>query len=102
MLQHLQTKESTIDNITGLYRQRGHKLIRMLVDGQLVELRQTAAAFDDKCIQLENLFAESAHTVKTVNKRMFSENKRHLRDWARRRKELEEATRMAREAAASF
>lgn len=77
-------------------------MIRMLVDSQHVELRRTAAAFDDRCIQLEGLFAESARIVKAVNKRVSHDNGRHLRDWAQRRKEIEEATKMAREAVASL
>lgn len=97
MLQHLKTKESAIDSIVDIYQQSGHQVLDMLLDRQSNELRQTASDFDGKCMRLENLFEESARHAKAIDKRMSNEDNRHLRDWARRSKELEDTIKLAKD-----
>ncbi|KAI1757148.1 hypothetical protein F4782DRAFT_548114 [Xylaria castorea] len=102
VLQHLKSKESSIDSIVGIYRQRGHRVLDMLLDRQSIELRQAASDFDGRCIRLEHLFEESARHARATDKRISNENNRHLRDCAQRSKELEETITLARDAVASI
>ncbi|KAI8949679.1 hypothetical protein F4801DRAFT_393253 [Xylaria longipes] len=102
VLQHLKSKESAIDSIVGIYQQSGRQVLDMLLDRQSIELRQAASDFDGKCIRLENLFEKSARHAKAIDKMMSNENDRHLRDWERRSKELEETIKLAKDAVSSI
>ncbi|KAI0450894.1 hypothetical protein F5B21DRAFT_528538 [Xylaria acuta] len=102
VLQHLESKESAIDSIVGIYQQSGRQVLDKLLDRQSIELRQAASDFDSKCIRLENLFDESARHAQAISGGMSDENSRYLKGWARRSKELEETIKLVRDAAASI
>ncbi|KAJ2999114.1 hypothetical protein NUW58_g106 [Xylaria curta] len=99
-LKHLQSKESVVDNITENYQRSGRKLIDMVMDRQYTELRHVSADFHRKCIQLRNLFRESAHHLRTIHREVPSKDNQYLRDWDKRSKELEEEIKVAKKALA--
>ncbi|KAI0466414.1 hypothetical protein F4859DRAFT_497347 [Xylaria cf. heliscus] len=101
VLQHLEFKESAIDSIVGNYQRSGQHVLDMILHRQSIELGQAVADFDRKCIRLGGLFEESARHTKMIGEHMSNEKSRHLRDWARRNKELEKTMKLAREALAS-
>ncbi|KAI0409683.1 hypothetical protein F4802DRAFT_157207 [Xylaria palmicola] len=102
VLQNLQSKESAVDDIAVTYQRSGKGLVNALLDRQSIELGQTVTGFDSMCEQLVNLFEESARHAKTVGKRMASEDCRHFRGWAERKKVLEEALKVTREVVESI
>ncbi|TRX96672.1 hypothetical protein FHL15_002338 [Xylaria flabelliformis] len=55
VLQHLESKESSIDSIVGIYQQRGQQILGMLLDRQSIELRQAASDFDGRCLETKGL-----------------------------------------------
>ncbi|KAI1176967.1 hypothetical protein F4777DRAFT_231167 [Nemania sp. FL0916] len=101
VVQHLQSKESAIDDIIGSYRRNGQAMINTLLDRQATEFSHVVSAFDSNCVQLGKIFQESAHHAKMIERRSFSKNNRNFKDWARRRAELEEAIEVTNEASAS-
>ncbi|KAI0555101.1 hypothetical protein F4679DRAFT_522208 [Xylaria curta] len=102
VLQHLECKESSIDSIVEIYQQKGRQILRTLLDRQSIELRHAASDFDGRCTRIEKLFEESARHARAIGKRISSGNDRHLRDCAKRSKELEETIKLARSVTASI
>ncbi|KAI1434600.1 hypothetical protein GGR50DRAFT_393382 [Xylaria sp. CBS 124048] len=102
VLRHLQSKENVTDDIARTYQRNGQRLINTLLDRQSIELCQTAAAFDDKCVKLRNLFEESARHADTVKSRVSSEHDGRFKDRERRSERLVEMVRKASETVASI
>ncbi|KAI1734729.1 hypothetical protein F4680DRAFT_332876 [Xylaria scruposa] len=96
VLQHLESKEFSIDSIVGIYQQKGRQILRIPLDRQSIELRHAVSDFDGRCIRIGKLFEESARHARAVGRRISNENDRHLRDSAKRSKELEATIKLAR------
>ncbi|KAI0430619.1 hypothetical protein F5Y09DRAFT_355827 [Xylaria sp. FL1042] len=102
VLQHMQSKESTLDEIVENYQRNGRKLIDTLLDRQVVELREVVSSFDNKCARLGNMFAEGVRLARAVHKRVSSRDDQYSRAWNRRNKDLAEGIKKAWEAVESI
>ncbi len=102
MLQHMQSKESAVDDIVESYRRNGRKLVDTLLDRQAIELREVVSAFNSKCARLEDMFDEGARLARTVRERVSSQNDQYSRAWNRRNNELDEGIKKAWELVASI
>lgn len=102
IFRHLQSKETTMDEIVNTYERNGRKLIHNILNDQASELYKAGAAFDKRCIRLGRLFRESAGHAKTLRNDLSKADNYYRAKGIQMRAELDEAIMMAREAAASL
>ena len=80
------------------YRRNARKLISKVSDHQTNELRQAAAAFDRKSVELKGLFRRGARHVELIEKRAISNDNRDWQEWQGMKKELDQSVERIREA----
>ncbi|KAI0817558.1 hypothetical protein GGR55DRAFT_25792 [Xylaria sp. FL0064] len=102
VLQHMQSKEATLDDIVEDYRRNGRKLVDTLLNRQVFELRESVSAFDNKCSRLGVMFTKGARLARTVHERVSSQDGQYFRAWDRRNAQLDEEIKKAWEAVASI